>query len=576
MKYFLQVLIGFIICTKVLSSNVHKIMTVKGSTFTISATKNLEVDWKGEKLINGDTHSWIGNQDVGSFAEKSEVSNGDGWQYTNVWSAKLPVPFRREIGISPDGKKIELSFQSHQDALMKKYPSSVISYKISVPLSAVINSTWEAFTGRSQNAKWSSGSLNSSTYDGDFIVSAARWISFTTPKGKITFDFNPQGVPTYYVSGPNTIQSQWSVTKKGDMLEMSFKVSATNYGGAMTGKVTIFEGDKSDYLKHHAVPYYYYFSETAKDRLFCFGNKSSDAFTNAGLTAFDSNKGYGWSKTEGLVKTGGNMTGALYTAAASSKSNTFTSGNLRPGLYLVTVRSSSPDQNTGPFNVLLNGEKIFGDIKVEKGKVANLTCVRWIEGGKADILFDGNWAMSVLGLQMFMHTDEDYEFRRGFWIKKNGYCPDLLFGNYYDIPPVYGKSITYSKLAGEVEEIHRIPELPELETALPDQSSKELSWRYTSPLGTMGPDNRGSFNEFKTAALIEQRLYEVKDGGINAVIINGFLSRHTYFSHLSRVEKNIRQTVEAAHKMGMKVMDHQDLTILWNADMGFRFFGCTS
>ena len=23
--------------------------------------------------------------------------------------------------------------------------------------------------------------------------------------------------------------------------------------------------------------------------------------------------------------------------------------------------------------------------------------------------------------------------------------------------------------------------------------------------------------------------------------------------------------------MGMKIIDHQDLTILWNADMGFRF-----
>jgi hypothetical protein len=29
--------------------------------------------------------------------------------------------------------------------------------------------------------------------------------------------------------------------------------------------------------------------------------------------------------------------------------------------------------------------------------------------------------------------------------------------------------------------------------------------------------------------------------------------------------------VEEGHKMGMKFLDHQDLTILWNEDMGFRF-----
>jgi hypothetical protein len=265
------------------------------------------------------------------------------------------------------------------------------------------------------------------------------------------------------------------------------------------------------------------------------------------------------------------LTGALYTAAASSQPNSFITANLRPGLYMVTVRSSALDKSTGPFSISLNGEKIFSNIRVEKGKVANLTCVRWIEKGKADLRFDGNWAISVLGLQQFMHTDEDIEFRRGFWIKKDGYCPDVMFANYYNTPPVYGKSVTYSKLAGKVEEIDQIPELPELETVLPDQNSKELLWRYTSPLGTLGPDNFGSFNEFKTPALIEQRLRQIKEGGVKTVILNGLLSRHTYLTHLPRVEENIRQTVEAAHKMGMKILDHQDLTILWHMDTGYRF-----
>ena len=550
--------------------NAQSRLTVEGSPFAISTDKNMDISWKDDKLVSSDSHSWLA-KNIGPSADNYEVISGKGWQYTNAWSTYKQLPFRREIGISPDGKKIEISFQSHQDALMPSYPSPAITYKIVVPLSAVNNSGWEALTGRTYSTKWSSGKLNSSTPDGSFIGDAPRWLSFTTPRGKITFDFNPQGVPTYYDTGVNTIQSQWSVIKQGDKLEMTFSVSASNYGGALTGKLVIFEGDKSDYGNHHAVTYYHYFSEIPGKQLFCFGQKGSKAFINAGITGYDSKKGYGWKNPDGLLKVGGDMTGALYTAAASSHNNTFTTDHLRPGLYLITLRSSALDKNVGPFNVSLNGEKIFINIKVKKGDVANLTCVRWIEGGKSELKFDGNWAASVLGYQLFMHSDEDFEFRRGFWIKKDGYCPDVMFANYYETPAVYGKSVTISPLAGKVEEIREIPELPELETALPDQKSNELLWRYTSPLGTMGPDNWGSFNEFNTPELIEQRLKQVKKGGVEAVILNGFLSRHTFPTHLKRVEENIRQTVEIGHKMGMKFLDHQDLTILWNADMGFRF-----
>ena len=571
MRNLLFTLCGLILCSGVLASDIHKMITVKGSPFSISAGKNIEVSWGKEVLISGDMHSWIANQNVGSAAENYKVTIGKGWQYTNAWSEKLPLPYRREVGLSPDGKKIEVNFQSHQDALMSSYPFPTIFYKIYVPLSALNNSRWEALNGRSTNTKWSSGILNSATPDGTFAGISTRYISFTTPRGKIAFDFNPQGVTTYYTNAVNTIQSQWMVTKKGDSLEMTFVVNASNYGGALTSKLIIFEGDKSDYQKHHAVDYYHYFSEIQKKKLFCFGGKSSKAFINAGITDFDQKKGYGWVNTRGIMKTGGKMTGALYTAATSSQSNTFSSSNMRPGLYLVTLRSSALDKNVGPFNISLNGERIFSDIKVDKGNVANFTCVRWIEGGKSDISFEGEWAVSVLGYQLFMHTDEDFEFRRGFWINKDGYCPDVMFANYYDTPPVYGKSYTITPLAGRVEEINEIPELPEIESDLPDQKSKDLLWRYTSPLGSMGPDNSGTFNEFNTPDLISQRLKQLRDGGVESVILNGLLSRHTFPVHLKRVEENIRQIVEVGHKKGMKFIDHQDLTLLWNMDMGFRF-----
>jgi hypothetical protein len=573
MKYLSFAIIVLFACLSsgAMTSEGQKNLPADGPPFSVAPSKRLEVFWRGEKLVSGDSYSWLAGQNIETSVDHYETGSVKGWHYSDIWNEDKRLPFRRETGISPDGKRIEINFQSHQDALMESYPSPVISYKIYIPISLLAHSQWDALTGRSYNAKWSSGSLDPSTPDGNFIGSAARWLSFTTPRGRITFDFNPQGVPTYYVTGANTIHSQWTVTKKGDTIEMALSVNATSYGGAVTGKLAIFEGDKNDYLKHHAVSYYHYFSEIPAERLYCFGGRASKKFINAGINSFDREKGSGWKKTVDLKSEVGLNSGALYASAVSTKSNSFISTGIRPGLYLVTIRSTAVSKDKGPFDVSVNGEKVFTGIKTPVGMVTNLTCVRWLEGGKAEIGFDGDWSVSVIGLQLFMHTDEDFEFRRGFWIKSDGFCPDVMFANYYDTPPVYGKSVSFSPLSGKVEDIREIPELPELGTSLPDQSSGKLSWRYTSPLGTMGPDNNGSFNEYNTSEQIEKRLQQIRDAGIEAVIINGFLSRHTFPAHLKRVEENIRQIVDKGHKMGMKFLDHQDLTILWNMDMGFRF-----
>ena len=550
--------------------NAQKMITEKGSSFEIAAARNLEVKWKGETLIYGDSLSWIADQTVGDYADTYLVTRENGWQTVNIWNSNAVAPYRREIGLSPNGKKLELTFQVHQDALIEEYPSPHITYKILIPAATLANSTWDALTGRSYSARWSNGSFDVSMPDGN-ITTGTRWITFNTPKGAITFDFNPHGVTTYYTAGMNTMVAQWTVAKKGDMIELYISIPATHYGGDFTSKITLFEGNKNDYANHHAVTYYHYFSELPKEKLFSFNNRAGKDFTNAGLTLHNAKAGYGWQNTKGLSIEGDGRSGALYASCSSTSPNTFTTDGLRQGLYLVTVKSSALYRDKGPFSVIFDREQIYRDISIEKGKMAEITLVRWIEDGSAVISFEGDWAVSVIGFQLIMHREEDYQFRRGNWLKKDGFCPGILFANYYDTPPVYGKALTFSPLAGEINEPGEIPPFPELGTALPDQQTEELAWRFKSPLGTMGPDNWGTFHEFNTPEKIKNRLEEIKNGGVDAVILNGFLSRHTYSAHLERVEENIRQTVKIAHQKGMKIIDHQDLTILWNADMGFRF-----
>ena len=151
-----MVLCWVVLCAAVPASGTQKLLTVNGSAFAISTEENIEVTWNGEKLISGDTHSWLTSQNVSAAAEHFEVSGQlevsrhleesreKGWQYTNVWSTRSQLPFRRELGISPDGKKIEINFQSHQDALMDSYPSDTIFYRMYLPLSTLNNCSREA------------------------------------------------------------------------------------------------------------------------------------------------------------------------------------------------------------------------------------------------------------------------------------------------------------------------------------------------------------------------------------------------------------------------------------------------
>ncbi len=55
--------------------------------------------------------------------------------------------------------------------------------------------------------------------------------------------------------------------------------------------------------------------------------------------------------------------------------------------------------------------------------MSEITLVQWIEDGNADISFAGDWAVSVIGFQLFLHREEDYQFRRGNWLKKRGFLP---------------------------------------------------------------------------------------------------------------------------------------------------------
>jgi uncharacterized lipoprotein YddW (UPF0748 family) len=97
-----------------------------------------------------------------------------------------------------------------------------------------------------------------------------------------------------------------------------------------------------------------------------------------------------------------------------------------------------------------------------------------------------------------------------------------------------------------------------------------MAWRYSARFSALGSGNDSSLNEYTYQEDLDRRLDFLQSKNINTVMVNGMLSRHTYKKHIDRAATELKKISSAAHKRGMKVIDHQDLTLLWNIDQGFR------
>ncbi len=539
--------------------------------FSIVSGPNSLLTWRGTRLIDYDYISNFDEEDFNQRASGFETRKDENdWTVTNCWSDDPDLPFRKELGVSPDGNTVELTIQFTQPAYKQRMDID-FSYTFKIPLKTVVNMNWTAMVDRVFRPRIVSGELQADSPE-DFIGEKTRWLTFTGNGKKLVIDFNPEGLQTYSDDGPNYIQGLWSVKKIGDYLECSFNEHSLLYGGTMNSKVVIFEGEHSDYLEHHAYDFYSYYFDLPVNVKYCFGApEHGDQFIQAGNSIYNDYLGFGWSNTEIDLDTL-RPSGALYSAAYGNYPATFKSIVSRKGLYLITARIGVGDKPAGPMSIVSSGKRVVNNLQVTSQTAKTITWSQWLEDGEVTFRFDGNWRISTLALQMLQHTQEDYKFRRGFWRVSGLYEPSVNFkSSYFEKPVNLETSISSSPLPTKViNDIEKAVIPPEGSISLPDQMSSEMAWRFNVNLGSLGPNNSGNFDEFNTPELLERRFKELKEKNINAILLNGFLSRHTFPNHQERIEKMIPMIVKEAHRQGIRVIDHMDLILLWNMGSGFR------
>ncbi len=513
--------------------------------FQMRLTNDDLIAWDGSPLILAEKVI-LGEKTI-ELTKSARVTEKDGWQTLNNWQESEPLKCRRELAVSPGGKEVEISFQGQVDSYTVDGVSA--GYGFYVDLKSLDGMKFKALGGRTARPTSKEGTISLNMKNGNIADGPIRWISFEKDGRAVSFDFNPQGVTTYTDFGPNGIQGLWNASKAGDRLYFSVGYTYRFFGGTITGKAIILNGGFEQFDKRHVLEKYGYYDKMPITALFT-ADSPELAACGKKITAADS--------------------GSLYRAVRGNGKTDIRAEIAKPGLYLVTLRLTAYDKPTGKVAINCNGEKKTTVESVPAQSVTTVIFSQWLDGKELNIELDGDYQVSSLSLQQMLTPFEDFQFRRSFWRIADCFEPSFMYGSRNFTPPVYAVWTDNMPLTPHSLKMPEDYELKMDHDVLLPPNDEKMAWRYNSSIGSLGPGNNANFEEFNTPEKVEKRIQELKSEKVNTIIVNGYLSRHLFKEELPRVTERLKAITEAAHRQGMKVIDHQDLTLLWNMGNGFR------
>jgi len=527
------------------------------------------ITYRGKVLIDSITTTVSSN----AAAEKRRYSRTvlpDGSEVFNIWSEEKDRRFRTEIALLNNGSVVEMTFMSETRAFAPTLKDSKL-LQFTIPYEHFANGSFCGYTGRAIAAVFKKGSFRDLPVRTQMANSDWRYLVLNDGSDRsIVLDFNPVGPGDFISIYPfGALKGLWHCRRDTDKLRF-FGGSKLQEGGGFTGtKVRIFAGDMTSYKQAHALEKFFYDQAFAPERLYSFGAvKHGKQYTAADDLNFDAARQSGWLGGSKVKLLPGKYPGAYY-SNVSGKDACFRVNGLLPGLYIVTLGIGNMQKVPCKFDFECNGEVIARDVSVSGSRAKVISRAVWIEKGQAEFIFKGDFLISTLALQRLISVDEDFSFRRGPWVT-DGFEPGNIFRNRdYRPAPV---------LVTDVQEF-ALP-VPGTESAgprknTPDQvlsvneENPELRWRYRAIFGSM-MNNSSTLGELDDPESREIFFRQQQQRHVNTLLLSGLHSRHTYFNHLKRGQKTITFLAQEAHKRNMKLIDHHDVTLLWNLDGGFR------
>ena len=361
----------------------------------------------------------------------------------------------------------------------------------------------------------------------------------------LTFDFGPMGVGDVMgvlpdAEGWSHMDALWSGAKatrsaKGVTLALGCTVGGP-WGGFAGAKVVIRPGEVA-YEDLHAVRRYHY---------------ASPFFTSR------------------YRKFGADGRGRFYTHERGEAPFAARFDKLPAGYYVATFGAGNAEGDENRFSLSVNGETLWRDVTIPKGKARAVSRVLHITDGAAEFSLTGRWIASFAALQPLLMDGEDFSFTRGPWVSDGYEMSPLIRNGPFAAPLKFATSDDTYDLPEPGTEFAGTPRETSAPNYLPDMDLPGRAWTRNARIHRI-LNNSSSLAEFddpKTLAGYFDR--EVMPRKPNAIMLSGMLTRHTYYGQEDATLARIGRIVAEAHSRGLKVIDHFDATILWNVCGGFR------
>ena len=489
--------------------------------------------------------------------QKSSATLKDGTRVWNRWNTDKNDNFRFEVAERADGA-VEISLLGYS---VDKVTNRKRGMSFGMPGKVFDGQPYEAMNRYRLYSQSSKGVMNA-----EMKPLMSRYF---TAAGLV---FNCDACPVGNFSNPGTrtgIPGEWTFEPdgKGDF-KSSLAAMLPKEGNGDAGlKIVIHEGTFKDYDKDHFLKSFnIYWDSFVPLHLVKFGAPKAGGNYKDGNCPFE--KSFGWVGQAKQKVVVGNPSGAYYSHACGNGKATYRFGQLHPGYYILTCQLGNYTGEKNAFSISVNGEKLATDVSVKKGEARTVARTFHVDGDRIDVVFDGDWLVSGIGLQPLLSDQEDHYMRRGFFCSE-GYEPSFGRRNDYARPfkPATFDQTTAMPVPGqETSARFRDPPRP---VELVDMSKPENQWMYELKMRNVGLGGQALTysNDAQRAAYIDEsaKLH------YNAFMLHGTICRHNMAPAVRKtVDEQILKFTQDAHKRGLKFIDHIDITLGWANDYGFR------
>lgn len=562
------------------------------AALTVKEGEGFQVEWNSIPLIQAEVLEAVPGARLDA-GEGSDSREADGAKIRNTWRVKKPheqVTWRRESVEGKDSVEMTISYRIPSYYFTGAKSGLDSFYRLLLPLNNFEGMEYTAMVKEGVGT----GIVKGKIVNGKFSPALGKMTNFLAlsdgGERNICFDFGPHGLTSFNTwVAPNSLPQAWWVGDENGLLRASigrYKKDMYPHNGVYFGKIVIREGKFEEFYKRHAVTRYYYFMEMPAMRQFSFGTGDGGASQKSDIAElkwsakderlrqwigdqeYSSASGAGWVSTKGISLEGDSSVDPLNGRAYGKKAASLRVDVPQPGVYLFTMRATGGKVGAGPFSLKSKGETIFEDQNVASQELKTMTFARYITGDHTLLDFEGNWTVNTLSVQKLIYQDEDFAFKRGLWMADDLPAPSGMY--LFPRRPVPAaaaiETIALTKGSGDKHGREQRGE-----SVIPSPDAPELLWRWESDINSLGP-SRGNLYEFETDEQIARRLDELEALGYKVILVNPELIRHAFPEEHARMRATMARIVRHAHKRGMKVFDHFDVTIVPNMGAAYQQF----